>query len=87
MRATDSAKVLALGDAGMAVGALLAGWFYRPEAAALVQKLVPLPGGAQAHLGLPFLVGGVLTLVSVVPLLALLIMDPEARGDAVDTSV
>jgi len=82
VRGTDTAKALAIGEAGMIVGALLAGWLYRPEAAALVRAAIPLPGGDKAHLGLPFLVGGVITVVSVVPLLALLVMDPEERGEA-----
>jgi MFS family permease len=81
-RGSDTTKALALSDFGMVLGALLGGWCYTPQTAAALRRFIPLPGGEQAHLGLPFFAGGVLSLVSIIPLLLLLAMDPEERGEA-----
>ena len=82
VRATDTSKALALGEVGFVLGALLGGWCYGPQAAQWLRLVLPLPAGDGALYGLPFVVGGAFMLLSALPLLALLVIDPEERGEA-----
>ncbi len=82
VRGTDTAKAFALAQVGYVCGAVLGGWCYTSQAGDFLRSALPLIGGQGPCYGLAFLVGGAINVLSTIPLFALLLIDPEERGEA-----
>jgi MFS family permease len=82
VRGTDATKALAVGQVGFVFGTLLGGWCYRPQTGDALRRVLPFVPGQGVCFGLPFVAGGIIMLASVVPLVLLVFMDPEERGEA-----
>ncbi|MDP6439326.1 MAG: hypothetical protein QGH74_06810 [Candidatus Brocadiia bacterium] len=82
VRGADTSKALALAQVGSLAGVLLAGWCYMPRTGNLVRGLFGMAAQARQVYGLAFVVGGIIMALSVLPLLLLLVIDPEERGEA-----